>query len=229
MRSPSKPVTRKIARRKTTHCARGHEFTIENTRYHSNKRICRKCALLRDQTQRMKGRTPASLEVKRCSKCSVVQPIAEFGREPRSADGWTYWCHACNRLKAHERAKQRVAHWSVHDPYEEHPTGIKRCGRCAAKKPVRDFSRNQHGPDGLQGECRPCQVARWQLRQFGVSAEGQVCALCGSTKRLSVDHDHTSGKVRGILCSNCNTGLGLFKEQPMLLRKAAVYLEMKLL
>lgn len=56
------------------------------------------------------------------------------------------------------------------------------------------------------------------------------CAICGTTawpgrhSRPHVDHCHETGLVRGILCSECNTGLGKFKEDPALLRRAIEYL-----
>lgn len=49
------------------------------------------------------------------------------------------------------------------------------------------------------------------------------CALCPSTKRLCVDHCHTTKKFRGILCDDCNVGLGRFKDDPKRLRRAATY------
>jgi hypothetical protein len=60
-----------------------------------------------------------------------------------------------------------------------------------------------------------------------------TCALCGakpsgkgpSNSRLHIDHCHKTGKVRALLCGNCNTALGLMKDNPKLLRKAANYLE----
>ena len=57
------------------------------------------------------------------------------------------------------------------------------------------------------------------------------CAICGTDKpdlkgkNFRVDHDHETGKVRGLLCHNCNVSVGLMKESPSLLRKAAEYLE----
>lgn len=51
------------------------------------------------------------------------------------------------------------------------------------------------------------------------------CALCSKRKASSVDHCHTSGKVREILCNQCNLALGLFNDSPELLRAAADYID----
>lgn len=80
-------------------------------------------------------------------------------------------------------------------------------------------------------------------RDFGISldqyqdafaAQGGVCACCqkpevserdGKRKWLAVDHDHTDGSFRGLLCSNCNQGIGRFKDDVEVLRRAADYIE----
>ena len=55
------------------------------------------------------------------------------------------------------------------------------------------------------------------------------CFICGVELQLSkdvhLDHDHATDQVRGLLCRNCNLGLGSFKDSPELLRRAAFYLE----
>lgn len=53
----------------------------------------------------------------------------------------------------------------------------------------------------------------------------QGCEVCGSKNRTAIDHCHTSGKVRGILCGNCNQTVGHAFDNPYLLRKLANYLE----
>ena len=56
-----------------------------------------------------------------------------------------------------------------------------------------------------------------------LSYQGARCAICGNVSKLSIDHDHTTGKVRGLLCQACNTRLGLI-EQPALHDAAQDYL-----
>jgi hypothetical protein len=69
--------------------------------------------------------------------------------------------------------------------------------------------------------------------QYKVMHEAQQgkCAICSEepkTKRgLHVDHDHETGKVRGLLCHGCNVALGSFKEDVTLLNKAIEYLRSK--
>ena len=58
-----------------------------------------------------------------------------------------------------------------------------------------------------------------------LSAQGGGCAICRRNEgKLTVDHCHDTGKVRGILCQRCNTGLGHFRDSPELLREACNYL-----
>lgn len=57
--------------------------------------------------------------------------------------------------------------------------------------------------------------------------QGNVCAICSKkdeTKVLCVDHDHVTGEVRGLLCGNCNVGLGNFRDSPKILESAIAYL-----
>lgn len=76
-------------------------------------------------------------------------------------------------------------------------------------------------------------------KKYGISIEdydrmsdeqNHVCAICGqpqnraNTSRLSVDHNHETGSVRGLLCHLCNSGLGAFQDDPQILTSAIEYL-----
>jgi len=103
-------------------------------------------------------------------------------------------------------------------------------------------------PKGWSTEERAAYMREWNFRKkFGITGEGYdrmlaeqnfVCAICqkperhiskktGKARALHVDHDHHDPnlKVRGLLCSDCNTGIGHFKDDVEILRRAIAYLE----
>jgi hypothetical protein len=76
------------------------------------------------------------------------------------------------------------------------------------------------------------------LEQYEAMHESQkgLCAICHKpetaknnydavTRKLAVDHNHSTGKIRGLLCSACNTGLGLLQDNPAVLQAAIEYLK----
>lgn len=68
----------------------------------------------------------------------------------------------------------------------------------------------------------------WAAIDAVCKASDDRCAICGveETKRYhALDHDHKTGRLRGILCHSCNVGLGHFKDDPALLAKAIAYLD----
>ena len=92
--------------------------------------------------------------------------------------------------------------------------GMQNRDKLAAKQWVRAIKRNY----GLTPE-------DWENM---LSEQGGVCAICGEVQEnrsLYVDHDHETGKVRGLLCRKCNLFLGLAQDDPNILRSAANYLE----
>src|SRR5262249_41281101 len=126
---------------------------------------------------------------------------------------------------------------------------MKRCPDCGEWKPLDEFPRNKNSKDGRHAYCKPCHNARGKeskqrlyggerhyhlMRRYGISAaefdrllaeQGGACAICGREDREHVDHDHQTGKVRGILCFNCNGGLGQFSDNTERLANAIEYLE----
>jgi hypothetical protein len=98
-------------------------------------------------------------------------------------------------------------------------------------------------PDKLKAyNARTKEYRRWRVieKKYGINqkdfdamfdAQGKCCALCKTPEPNAgrfgwqIDHCHDSGKVRGILCHNCNVGLGNLRHNPRLMRTAAEYIE----
>lgn len=124
------------------------------------------------------------------------------------------------------------------------------CTQCGNEKQLDEFYRKGGSKVGFRSKCIQCVQQyyhdnRQRIRQrdlqrmYGISlteydqlldGQGGVCAICGKTPtengmRLSVDHDHTTGKVRGLLCDTCNFAIGAFNDDVHLMMNARIYLE----
>lgn len=66
-------------------------------------------------------------------------------------------------------------------------------------------------------------ISREQYEQMVADQKGK-CAICRKfDNKLHVDHCHTTGQIRGLLCGSCNRGLGLFRDDPAIMRRAITY------
>lgn len=118
------------------------------------------------------------------------------------------------------------------------PTGTRRCPTCAVPKPLAEWPLNRRTASGFGSQCKACHnVAgsdHYFVRTYGLSRaqvedrrakQGGLCAICYERPAQHVDHDHVTGQVRGLLCFNCNGGLGQFRDDIELLELAGNYLE----
>lgn len=144
--------------------------------------------------------------MKICSKCKKEKSPTEFYKHIRMKSGLSSRCKPCCGIISKEWASKNKE---------------KRI------KAVRDFrARN------------PEAGRRYELKRvYGISVETYErmfreqnggCKICGKQnldgKRLSVDHDHNTGTIRGLLCHRCNGGLGHFFDDPYLFQSAIKYL-----
>lgn len=162
---------------------------------------------------------------KKCSTCKRWKPASEFGADASRWDKRESRCLTCNSARRRDQSAKFRQYWKGRDAYAEHATQEKPCERCNLLLPIRQFARDRCAADGLQRWCRSCAVREWQLRTYGVTPPpGTVCAICGSERRIVVDHNHETKVVRGFLCTPCNTGLGAFYEDAAIMRRAIRYL-----
>lgn len=117
----------------------------------------------------------------------------------------------------------------------------KKCTKCGEEKDLNLFYQHVSGKrkGKVQSECKECcnrrrsqfrknnpgvwadieRRARYRYK-YGINPIDKIgeCSICGKTKRLCVDHDHNTGKIRGIICLNCNVFIGRLENREMMKR-----------
>jgi hypothetical protein len=167
--------------------------------------------------------------MKTCGKCKEIKPLTEFYKDKSRGDGLTYRCKVCQtednaRYMASPEGKENGAkrYQKWRDENLEFARKLSRESNQRARledpERFRDYERKKNY--GITGD---------EYRAL-LAAQDYRCAICATTEPkgnggFHVDHCHSSGRIRALLCSNCNTGLGKFRDSPSTLRKAAAYLE----
>ena len=129
---------------------------------------------------------------------------------------------------------------------------LKKCKQCGRIKNKTEFQKDVSKKDGLRPECKECtSINRKKSYDFERRRKHELnrkyknghdeykrlfeeqkgkCAICkspenGRYKSLSVDHCHDTGKIRGLLCNNCNRGIGLLQDSCEVVESALQYLK----
>jgi hypothetical protein len=180
------------------------------------------------------------MPAKTCTRCGETKSLDAFYQHQSGARQGRYMaaCKSCQREARRIRYESRKAGLI--------PTLIDTeqiCGDCKTIKEVTEFGVDHARPNGLKAYCNDCVKARWFVSKYGITsdeyadmlaAQNGVCAICslpertlsnrGNLKSLSVDHDHATGEVRGLLCDDCNVALGRMHDGADRLISAAMYL-----
>jgi hypothetical protein len=149
-----------------------------------------------------------------------VKALDDFYGEKGGRDGKRPECKSCTNArrkqwyeKNRDREIARVRAWQQANP--QRVQAWRKKNRDRLNKQVRQIHlRNKFG---------------LTVQQYDriLERQGGVCALCAASPTpgisLHVDHDHGTGDIRGLLCVRCNNALGLFREDPALLKRAARY------
>lgn len=166
----------------------------------------------------------------RCPNCGLSKELAEFNcRDQNRGSGY---CRPCVVA-----AKQR---WM--DENREHDNARRREVYAAKRSPVarEALVAKRFDADETRRKVRRKSSVRYRLKsRYGISeaeymrlvdAQGNCCAVCGATENTEgrlwcVDHDHSTGAIRGLLCTRCNVGIGALGDTAEGVRRALDYLE----
>lgn len=138
--------------------------------------------------------------MKKCSKCGVTKPLTSFHANKRAKDGKQSCCAECNTA--------RVKAWQAANPE-----------RFKASWDTSEVKMRQRA--------RKYGLTADELRAL-IAEHDNICALCSRVGPLVVDHNHKTGKVRGMLCQTCNKALGMLGDDVEGLERALVYVRLGL-
>ncbi len=147
--------------------------------------------------------------MKNCTKCKLNKSKTEFHKNQNK-------CKACVKIYCKEYNK-RVGVVARASAYAKNPKNIKRIIKNKRDSNIRiKYKIESEDYDSLfesqDGVCAICGLPETEQRK-------------GQIKMLSVDHNHETGKVRGLLCGNCNIGIGNLQDNLDILASAVSYLQ----
>ncbi len=141
--------------------------------------------------------------MKTCTVCGQSKELSEFYNYKATKDGKMYRCKSCDNAS---RKK-----WKEINPERSYQS---QRGRNLKHKYGITLDEYEHMLDKQHGCCAICEVKE-NNTSFGVN----------KTLNFAVDHCHTTGRVRGLLCNQCNRSLGMFNDDIKLVIKALDYLQ----
>jgi hypothetical protein len=139
-----------------------------------------------------------------CSKCKEIKDIESFPKDKKTATGYGYVCRVCRREYSRQQHQRKMQNPELRE-----------------KERARDRARNVHRRH--KRVCKEVGCSNATLKEF-LAVAGKVCQICGTNRKICVDHDHKTGNLRGVLCNRCNFGIGYFRDDPGLTDQASVYL-----
>jgi len=137
-----------------------------------------------------------------CVDCGVEKTLDNFAKAIRNKYGRRNYCKPCDHARKKEWRKNNLD--KVRKTYN--------AWRGRNKEQRRLYERLRRAGSSIDEYIEI------------VKLQAGLCAICGVEEELVIDHDHVTNKLRGLLCRNCNSGIGLLKDSQIVLQKAIEYL-----
>lgn len=196
----------------------------------------------------MKANLETGLKI--CSKCEIELSLDNFYIDNSKKDGLTISCKNCQKIKYREKypekpkAKEGFKFCSntkcekagIEQPIINfHKRNNRKSGYMSWCKKCYGSCREKYRKTKRYKESSKKSELKFSCKKVRITVEfynslPKECSICqskdpgGNARQFLKDHDHETGKFRGLLCSNCNFGLGQFQDNPKLLQKAIIYL-----
>lgn len=185
-----------------------------------------------------------------CGKCGAPKPLIDFQVRNKSTGSRSAWCRACHTQHTRQKRESRVQGGVAVPEQKVCPSCLQvkpsslfaksrgtfdglqvYCKSCISIKQRKHYQANRSA-------CIDRSIVAARKSKYGITqdvydaliyAQGNRCAICrtsfdGLARRPSIDHCHNTKKVRGLLCSPCNTGIGLLRESEEIFSNALRYL-----
>lgn len=152
-------------------------------------------------------------EIQKCGHCKEIKILSMFVKHRARVNGYSETCKECRSIMYKEKAKKIKNGTFI--PYK-----------------LRKLHSGDYGTKEYYRSARLKQFYNITIQEYNNMFEKQegCCGICGIhqsklSSSLNVDHDHLNNKIRALLCTNCNTALGKFKDSIEILEKALKYLK----
>ena len=163
------------------------------------------------------------MQSKYCPKCEINKLISEFRKRSKDSKYFGSYCRSCESKYMTERYKVQRTKWKKENSTKQ--LGYSRKWKNNNKEKLYYYNTVTARNFDLTVEDFAKLYDTLYRKQKG------CCAICGKhqsrlNERLGVDHSHKNGMIRGLLCKNCNLGIGLLQDSAEVCSAAAEYLRM---
>lgn len=169
---------------------------------------------------------PDIVQTKICFQCKVSKPLSDFYRNKTRKDGCQSLCKNCHTQKSAKWKAENFSRWkeTKAEHYKQNKIRILARQKAHGQRP-------EIKTKYYVGQLRRYYNITWEEYARLLREQKGVCGICAQPpeekRKLGVDHNHKTKKIRGLLCLKCNAALGHMRDNPKLLRIAATYLELK--